>query len=285
MPNCPECAERVSRDDDECPHCGASLRRSKSSSKSGGTKKKSKKSGSNSAVPIILGVIAVVVLGCGGLFVAMLIPAMNQARLAARKVQSFNNLKQIGLGVHNYHDRLQVLPPGTIVDGANKPYASWETQILPYIEQAPLYSMIDSNKPWDDPANLNAGRNMIRTFIDPNVEMTQDSQGLPVSHYAANSQLMPTNKSLKWMDVTDGSSNTIMMGTMTGDYRGWITPFNVRDPANGWNTGPNSFGHPNRIGGCLLMTDGSVRSISNNIDPNVMKAMGTPAGNEVVPLP
>jgi hypothetical protein len=58
----------------------------------------------------------------------------------------------------------------------------------------------------------------------------------------------------------------------------------VRDPAKGWNTGPDSFGHPLKIGGILLMADGSARMV-NNIDPTVMQAMGTPKGGEAVPLP
>jgi hypothetical protein len=287
MPNCPECAERVSRDDDECPHCGASLGgRSKSSSKSGGSKKKkSKKSGSNSSLPIVLAVAGVLLVGCCLVMPALLLPAVQQARTAARKAQSSNNLKQIGLAFHNYHDTFQVFPPGIIADSSNKPYAGWEVQILPYLDQAPLYNLIDSKKPWDDPANLNVGQNMVPAFIDQNIDAKQDSQGLPVSHYAANSQLMPTNKSLKMMDITDGTSNTILCGTMAGDFRGWITPANVRDPAKGWNNGPDSFGHPLKIGGILLLSDGSTRMINSNIDPNVMKALGTPAGGEPPPMP
>src|SRR4029078_1421253 len=91
-----------------------------------------------------------VVIAIIGVLVALLLPAVQQARESARRTQCENNLKQIGLALHNYHDTFRVLPFGK---GASYPgapvYARWwhEAMTLPYIDQANLYNSIDFNYP------------------------------------------------------------------------------------------------------------------------------------------
>jgi len=78
--------------------------------------------------------------------VSLLLPAVQQAREAARRTQCKNNLKQIGLALHNYHDTHLVLPAGcfqSFVTGRNE--ATWISMILPYIEQSVLYGITDFN--------------------------------------------------------------------------------------------------------------------------------------------
>ena len=73
--------------------------------------------------------------------VALLLPAVQQAREAARRSTSKNNLKQIGLALHNYHDTFKEFPPGTQPNEKLKPEKrlSWEAKILPFLDQAPLF--------------------------------------------------------------------------------------------------------------------------------------------------
>lgn len=80
-----------------------------------------------------------VVIAIIGVLVALLLPAVQSAREAARRTKCFNNLKQIGLALHNYHDTLGQLPPGAINTNAT----SWHVHVLPYMELKSLYDQFD----------------------------------------------------------------------------------------------------------------------------------------------
>src|SRR5688572_28345613 len=83
-----------------------------------------------------------VVIAIIGVLVALLLPAVQAAREAARTAQCTNNLKQIGIALHNYHDTLQTLPSGWIMKAGNEAEWGWTTFILPYAEQQPLYEKL-----------------------------------------------------------------------------------------------------------------------------------------------
>src|SRR5687767_11590168 len=85
-----------------------------------------------------------VVIAIIGILVALLLPAVQAAREAARRMQCGNNEKQIGLALHNYHDSYRSFPPGTV--HVNK--LGWGTLILPFLEQAPLLEQIKLNIPY-----------------------------------------------------------------------------------------------------------------------------------------
>jgi len=88
-----------------------------------------------------------VVIAIIAVLVALLLPAVQQAREAARRTQCKNNLRQLGIAMHNYHDSHQCLPPGFVL-GLPDTYAGANTQLLPYLEQATLYNQYDMNRPW-----------------------------------------------------------------------------------------------------------------------------------------
>jgi type II secretory pathway pseudopilin PulG len=97
-----------------------------------------------------------VVIAIIGVLVALLLPAVQQAREAARRTQCTNNLKQIGLALHNYHDTYQVFPPGNITNGnccGTPSHIIWTISILPYIEGTNLGNQYDYNLPNEDPKN------------------------------------------------------------------------------------------------------------------------------------
>ncbi len=96
-----------------------------------------------------------VVIAIIGILIALLLPAVQAAREAARRLQCANNLKQLGLGLHNYHSAYNRFPPGAQNIAGQNSWATgyglnWRYSILPYIEQAPMYERID-------PAGLGAG--------------------------------------------------------------------------------------------------------------------------------
>ena len=86
-----------------------------------------------------------VVIAIIGILIALLLPAVQAAREAARRMQCTNNLKQIGLGLHNYHDIHKCLPPGAVWYLNNRPEWAWGTFILPFIEEKPLYDALQIN--------------------------------------------------------------------------------------------------------------------------------------------
>lgn len=88
-----------------------------------------------------------VVIAIIAILIALLLPAVQQAREAARRTQCKNNLKQLGLAVHNYHDTANCFPPGYIFAPPNHVTRNVLTSILPYIEQANLFQSIDQNVP------------------------------------------------------------------------------------------------------------------------------------------
>ncbi len=212
-------------------------------------------------------------------------PAISQARQAARRTQSKNDLKQIALAMHNYHDVYQTFPPGGIYTQEEEPYNAWMTSMLPYIGQAALYSTIDFDQAWTSPKNQQAFTLVVPQYLNPNIGPENATVGgLGAAHYAGNSQLLLNNGSVKIREITDGMSNTIMAGEVGSNFMAWGDPENRRDPANGFGSTPNQFGvaAPGIGGVQMCLADGSVRFVSENIDPRVLKALATPAGGEMI---
>src|SRR5579863_9248252 len=108
-----------------------------------------------------------VVIAIIAILVSLLIPATQQAREAARRSQCKNNLKQIGLALHNYHDAFGSFPPAFVADANGKPMHSWRVLILPYLDQLPLYKEYNFSEPWDGPNNSRLLNRMPPAFSCP----------------------------------------------------------------------------------------------------------------------
>jgi prepilin-type N-terminal cleavage/methylation domain-containing protein len=104
-----------------------------------------------------------VVIAIIGILVALLLPAIQAAREAARRVQCLNNCRQLGLAVQNYHDSKQQLPPSRLKDK----YLTWAGLILPYIEEAGLASIVDPTKTYDSSQHQKLRETVVPTFICP----------------------------------------------------------------------------------------------------------------------
>ena len=237
------------------------------------------------------------------ILVALLLPAVQQAREAARRTQSMNNLKQLGLAMHNYHDTYTKFPEGTIPNENLKPEQrlSWIVSLLPYFEQAALYDRIDMKKGWNDDANATFTQAKILVLQNPSVPSAltkagygtthylgiagvgKDAPTLPVTHKRAG--IFGINRSTHIRDIQDGTSNTIMIGEGGKDNkRPWaggsvtIQAFTKKPYING----PDGFAG-NHVGGSIFgFADGSVRFISEKVDPSVIEAAATIRGGEVV---
>ena len=235
------------------------------------------------AVPVLCGVIAILA--------ALLLPAVQQAREAARKSQSMYNLKQIGLAAHNFHSQYQAFPPHSDRDGINvaqvqnpdNPRMAWLTASLPYIEKMTLYQQVDPSVPFDDPSAAGVYETRIPVYLSPAAEVP--AGGLAPAHYAGNVKLLGPEQTGRIRDITDGLSMTLMAGEVdpvNGSPAAWGDPDNLRDPAVGIGA-PNGFGSAWGVGGAtVLMGDGAVQYLSDDIDPEVLRALSTPDGGEAV---
>lgn len=236
-----------------------------------------------SVVKTICNVFVVLVLLL--LLVALLLPSMRNAPEAARRSASKNNLKQIGLALHNYHDTFKTLPPSEIVGEDGTLYHSWTMQIMPFLDSAgaPLFNEIDFNHPWNHSRNVqNYKKDLITWYLNPAISETSNNEGFGYAHYAGNSHIFTPNGTFRFEDCTDGSSNTLMVGEINANFKPWGQPGNVRDPALGINKGTNTFGSPFEGGAQFCLMDGSVRFVSENINPGTLKSLATPAAADVV---
>ena len=177
-------------------------------------------------------------------------------------------------------------PPGGTFDRTGRPLQSWQTLILPYMEeQADLYNRIDLSTPWNDAHNTAAFQTAIQTYLRPGIDFKKNQAGYALSHYAASVDLLSGDqRRAPLADVADGTATTVLAGEALGDFKPWGDPTNWRDPRLGINRSPQGFGSVSPGGASFLFVDGSVRFIMNSVDPQVLKALSTPAGREKIGL-
>lgn len=294
-----------------------------------------------------------VVIAIIAILIALLLPAVQQAREAARRTQCKNNLKQLGLAIHNYHDIFNTFPPGYItrfpnmIVSAEQGLYGWGAMILPQVEQANLYTSLNvGNVPLETNAGTVAGLVALQT-PQPNFRCPSDigpilnnfkstlagapnwynrnvtstgSNEIPIatSNYimaaGTGSSTTPpatpgttatpplgvgfSNSKINFRDITDGTSNTILIGERAWKYGqvmagagtvvGFSASINLQNSNaavkggmlgvlgigyDGINWSATNADHQPRgfssvhVGGAqFVMCDGSVRFISENID-------------------
>src|SRR3954451_11126019 len=108
-----------------------------------------------------------VVIAIIAILIALLVPAVQKVRDAAARAQCQNNLKQIGLGFHNYHDTYKKFPHNVRPVTAGGIRICWATNILPFIEQAAMYNRYDQTKNWSDPVNLPVTSTKVNVYTCP----------------------------------------------------------------------------------------------------------------------
>ncbi len=212
----------------------------------------------------------------------MLLPAVQSARGAARRAQCTNNLKQIGLAMHNYVASNGSLPRPAITDKDGKPLLSWRVAILPYIEQGPLYEKFKLDEPWDSPNNKALIKEMPQVFICPertNVEPFTTTYRV----FTGPGALFEKDRSTTLAQITDGTSNTLL-AVEAKESVPWTKPDAELkfDPAA--VASPYGVGGPHDGGFNALFADGSVRFIPNSMNANRFRDLVTRNGGEIVDL-
>jgi len=187
-----------------------------------------------------------VVIAIIGILVALLLPAIQAAREAARRAECTNQLKQLTLALHNYHDTYRKFPPGSI--HSNR--VSWHVHVLPFIEQQSLYDQFNMNQASDSGTNRPLARNRMDAFLCPSstktAEKADDNSAEFTTHYYGVMGPTGTNsatggnysentsgshggfsrqgfcqqhESLSFSDILDGTSNTFAIGEISWSDR------------------------------------------------------------------
>ncbi|MEM9185891.1 MAG: DUF1559 domain-containing protein [Planctomycetota bacterium] len=221
-----------------------------------------------------------VAFGVIAVLVALMLPAVRTPREVSRRHMCANNLKQIALAMHNYHDQHGAFPPAYTVDAEGNRLHSWRTLILPYIEEQALYEAIDLTKPWDDPANASARETVIECYQCPSA----DVEG-PVSTYIAvvgPDGVFPGATPTTFADCTDGASRTIIVVEVTDENAvEWMSPNDASLQSLVDRIGREPFSH--HPGGFqAAWADGHVSFISDDLEPSTFKSLLTRSGGEVI---
>lgn len=215
------------------------------------------------------------------LLLAMLMPAVQQVRSAARTAESMGNMRDIAIGMFNFEQAYRSFPPAK---GANN-QLSWRVHILPYIEHMDLYEEFHLDEPWNSPHNLTLVDRMPDLYISPSVELapgktvyvvptsppTQDP--LARQHSAAFIQGQPGPRIA---DFLDGTSNTILMLEVEPEAAvTWTQPADwIYDPDDPMH----SLGRKSSF--AAAMADSTVQRLQNSLSPERFKSMITRAAGD-----
>ena len=239
----------------------------------------------NSTLLIVLGVgcgCGVVALMCIGILIAMLLPAVQAAREAARRMQCTNHMKQIGLALHSYHDRYQCFPPAITADEDGKPLHSWRVLLLPYMEQGALYESIRLDEPWDSDYNRQFHDLTLSVYCCPSAPGSMRGMTSYSVVVGKESYSNVPNTSQMMGAMTDGTSNTIAVVERKTPVC-WMDPtreITFETACMGINVSHDGLGSNHTGGMNVCMFDGSVMFISQTVNAGVLRAMFTWAGGE-----
>jgi hypothetical protein len=209
------------------------------------------------------------------------VPA-SAAQEGTHKARCVTNLKQIALAMHNYHQTYKSFPPAYTRDKQGKPLLSWRVQILPFLDQQQaLHEQFHQDEPWDSPHNKTLIDKMPAVFACPSEARKLRKSGMTT--YLAprgKATVLPGAAGVKLAELTDGTSNTIMVVDASDALAViWTKP-------DDWDVDPEPkreglFGHHER-GTEMSFADGSVRFIKATISPVLLRGLLTRNGNEII---
>jgi RNA polymerase sigma factor (sigma-70 family) len=195
----------------------------------------------------------------------------------AARQRSLNNLKQLALAMHNYVSEFGQFPPAAVYSKDGKPLLSWRVLLLPYLDQRELYDQFKLDEPWDGPTNkkLLAKMPEIFSFVPAKDKPTQDTI---YQVFTGAGTIFPTPKASKIGDITDGTSNTILI-VEAADPVPWTKPadlpFDPKKPLP-------KLGGVSKNGFQTAFADGAVRFLKQTIAAETMRKLITANGGEII---
>lgn len=244
-----------------------------------------------------------VVLAIISLLTGLLLPAVQAARQAARRVHCQNNLRQIGLGLNAYHAARGSFPPGGIEwrprGNTTKRQLAWSALMLPFIQEQALYDSLDLATPFDSIENARGAAQIVPVYVCPASQRgAQLVHGRGPCDYGGiygeritsrNSPpkgVMLYDQRVAIRDVTDGAAKTLIVGEDSRfDDGQWINGRNIFDQAFAINAAPdfeNDIRSEHGGGANVVLCDGSVHFLAETMNVSVLAALCTRAGNEMI---
>jgi len=261
----------------------------------------------------------IVAIAIIGVLAALLIPAVQSSRDAARRTVCKNQLRQLGLALHMYLEVHGRFPPGSYTMGPSFPMQSgwgWGAMLLPYVEQNAIYEQINFGLGTGLGGNLPLIATPISAFRCPSEICAESISCMPIGdspfklasgNYCGSEGVLSAMSSVRIAQITDGTSQTLMLGErlvqpggptslpFTSAWCGHVAfaeeydlrsvPYLLPDanhPINGSPTDPLCFGSRHPLGANFALVDGSCVFLNNSIDGQVFTALGTPDGGEMI---
>jgi type II secretory pathway pseudopilin PulG len=243
-----------------------------------------------------------VVIAILGVMLALILPAIQSVRAAARRLQCTNNLHQIGLALQTYHEDHKHFPVGS--HRHRQVQIAWSAFLLPYLEQGSVFDRLDIDSPYVSEKNRDAAAERITVYLCPSTETVQRGRendrirmpheteyiGRGATDYAGifgsgmsepiDNGILLYNRTVRMSDVHDGLTHTIVVAEDTG--RGfmsegqWINGGNVMAVEVAVNTRQDNEIFSDHPGGAyVLAAGGSVHFLSNGTDVDVLSALCT----------
>jgi len=200
-----------------------------------------------------------------GIMVLMGWSAVGTPTVVHRRIESMQNLKQIGLALHNYHDVYSTFPPAYVPDEHGMPKHSWRVLILPFLHDTnatALHQAYDFDKPWDHPDNLKVAEQMPWVYASPHYP-EHAKQGL-TTYLAISSEgtVLGMTEPSTFREITDGVSQTLMAIELVNRPVAWTEPVDISPDTilAQYARLADTVQHGNHI----LVADGSVRFIGKD---------------------
>ncbi|KAA5540420.1 DUF1559 domain-containing protein [Roseiconus nitratireducens] len=213
-----------------------------------------------------------------GLAAIDLLPMMRGLDFSVGRMNVSNNMKQVMLGMHNYHSAYKRLPPSAITDDEGKPLLSWRVAILPFVEEQALYEQFHLDEPWDSEHNLPLSKKLPAVYRVGGVR-------LPPGHTCIQAVVgkemgMKPLERTAFRDFLDGLSNSLLIvQTNTDSAVPWSKPDDV---AIDLEKPLEHFIQEGKPGFHVGLGDGAVIFLTKSIDPGLFKALLTRAGRETI---
>ncbi|MDR1052656.1 MAG: DUF1559 domain-containing protein [Planctomycetaceae bacterium] len=198
--------------------------------------------------------------------------------------QCSNKMRQMGIAILNHLDAMEKFPPAFSVDDNGKPLHSWRVMLLPYLGEEKLYQSIRLNEPWNSEHNKQFHSKMPHAFKCPTCKIGNTQSDTVYCMVTGKEAFGKTDgKGITFRNINDGASNTVCIVERKTPVC-WMSPEDVtfENAIKGINNSPNGIGSDHDRGTNVAFIDGSIRFLPQDTKPEIIKALLTTEGGEVI---